>query len=149
MYVLSHIWFFATPWTTAHQAPLSMEFSSNNTGAGCHFLFQRDLPDPEIEPLSLGSPALAGGLLISWATREASIFLIYMYISSNSIIFKYTKFEVISMLWTYHICHFRTRGGSPLESHPSRYWTPSSLSTVWFPVGRFCLIFLLLHTLHF
>ena len=25
--VLSHVQFFVTPWTTAHQAPLSMEFS--------------------------------------------------------------------------------------------------------------------------
>ena len=24
---LSHVWFFATPWTVAHQAPLSMAFS--------------------------------------------------------------------------------------------------------------------------
>ena len=27
LHILSHIWFFATPWTVAHQAPLSMEFS--------------------------------------------------------------------------------------------------------------------------
>ena len=29
---------------------------------GCHFLLQGDLPDPGIEPASLASPALAGGL---------------------------------------------------------------------------------------
>ena len=29
-----------TPWTRAHQAPLSMEFSSKNTGVGCHSLLQ-------------------------------------------------------------------------------------------------------------
>ena len=29
-----------TPWTAAHQAPLSMKFSSQNFGVGCHFLFQ-------------------------------------------------------------------------------------------------------------
>ena len=28
---------FVTPWTVAYQAPLSMEFSSKNTGVGCHF----------------------------------------------------------------------------------------------------------------
>ena len=28
------------PWTVAHQAPLSMKFSSQNSGMGCHFLFQ-------------------------------------------------------------------------------------------------------------
>ena len=29
---------FATPWTVAHQAPLSMDFPGKNTGVGCHFL---------------------------------------------------------------------------------------------------------------
>ena len=29
-----------TPWTEAHQAPLSTEFSGKNTGMGCHFLLQ-------------------------------------------------------------------------------------------------------------
>ena len=39
------------------QAPLSMEFSQQNTGVGCHFS-SKGLPDPGIE---LESPALAGG----------------------------------------------------------------------------------------
>ena len=35
-------------------------FSSKNTGVGCHFLLQRNLPDPGIEPASLASPELPG-----------------------------------------------------------------------------------------
>ena len=35
---------FATPWTTAHQAPLSMGFSRQNTGVDCHFLLQGTFP---------------------------------------------------------------------------------------------------------
>ena len=32
---------FATPWTRAHQDPLSMKnFPGRNTGVGCHFLPQ-------------------------------------------------------------------------------------------------------------
>ena len=31
---------YATPWTAAHQVPLSLGFSSKNTGVGCHFLLQ-------------------------------------------------------------------------------------------------------------
>ena len=31
---------FATPWTVAHLAPLSMEFSSQDTQIDCHFLLQ-------------------------------------------------------------------------------------------------------------
>ena len=38
--MLSQVWLFATPWTAAYQAPLSMEFSRQETGVGCHFLLQ-------------------------------------------------------------------------------------------------------------
>ena len=31
---------FVTPWTVAHQAPLTMGFSRKNTGVGCHALLQ-------------------------------------------------------------------------------------------------------------
>ena len=31
----------ATPWTIAHQAPLSRVFPCKNTGVGCHFLLQK------------------------------------------------------------------------------------------------------------
>ena len=34
---------FATPWTVAHQAPLSMGFSRKNIGVGCHFLLHHNL----------------------------------------------------------------------------------------------------------
>ena len=55
---LSRIPLFATPWTVAHQTPLSMEFS-RHTGVGCHFPPPGDLPDPGIEPLSFAPPVLA------------------------------------------------------------------------------------------
>ena len=37
---LGHVRPLAAPWTVAHQASLSMKFSSKNTGVGCHFLLQ-------------------------------------------------------------------------------------------------------------
>ena len=37
---LSCVRLFASPWTVAYQAPLSMGFSSKSTGVGCHFLLQ-------------------------------------------------------------------------------------------------------------
>ena len=52
---LSNVQLFANPWTAAHQAPLSMGFPRKNTGAGCHFLLQGDLPEPGI---NTRSPAL-------------------------------------------------------------------------------------------
>ena len=45
----------------AHQAPLSMEFSRQEYWSGLSFPTSGDLPNPGIEPMSLVSPALAGG----------------------------------------------------------------------------------------
>ena len=39
---------FATPWTVAHQAPLSMEFSRQEYWSGLPFHFPGNLPDPGI-----------------------------------------------------------------------------------------------------
>ena len=50
----------ATPWTVAHQAPLSMGFSRQEYWSGLPFPSLGDLPDPGIEPASFMSPALAG-----------------------------------------------------------------------------------------
>ena len=36
--LFSRVWLFATPWTVAHQAPLSMESSRQDAGVGSHFL---------------------------------------------------------------------------------------------------------------
>ena len=44
----------ATPWTVAHQAPLSMGFSRQEYWSGLPFPSPGDLPNPGIE---LGSPA--------------------------------------------------------------------------------------------
>ena len=52
--LISHVQLFVTPWTVAHQAPLSMEFSRQEYWSGLPFPSE-DLPNPGIEP---GSPAL-------------------------------------------------------------------------------------------
>ena len=58
--VFSHIWFFVTLWTVAHQAPLCIEFSRQEYWSRLPFPTPGDLFNPEIEPMSLASPALAG-----------------------------------------------------------------------------------------
>ena len=50
---LSRVRLFATPWTVAYQAPLSMGFSRQQYWSGLPFPSPGDLPDPEIEPGSL------------------------------------------------------------------------------------------------
>ena len=52
---------FATPWTVARQAPLSLGFSRQEYWFGLPFPTPGDLPDPGIEPMSLISLALADG----------------------------------------------------------------------------------------
>ena len=69
--LLSRIQFFATPWTVAHQAPLSVGFSLQEYWSGVIFPPPGDFPDPGIEPMSLTSPALAGGFFSTSATWEA------------------------------------------------------------------------------
>ena len=52
---LSRVRLFATPWTVARQAPLSMGFSRQECWSGLPFPSLGDLPNPGIEH---GSPAL-------------------------------------------------------------------------------------------
>ena len=42
--VWNHVWLFATPWTAAHQAPLSVGAPGKNTAVGHHALLQRLFP---------------------------------------------------------------------------------------------------------
>ena len=56
---LSCVQLFATPWTVALQAPVSMGFSRQEYWSGLPFPPPGDLPNPGSEPTSLTSPALA------------------------------------------------------------------------------------------
>ena len=53
--MLSHVQLFATPWTVAHQAPLSMGFSKQEYQSGLPFPPPKDLPNAGIKA---ESPAL-------------------------------------------------------------------------------------------
>ena len=57
--VLSHFRFFVAPWTSP-QATLSMEFSRQEYWSRVSFPTSGDIPDPGVEPKSLGSLALGG-----------------------------------------------------------------------------------------
>ena len=62
---------FATLWTVAHQAPLSMGFFRQEYWSGLPCPPPGDLPNPGIEPTVLMSPALAGRSFNTGATWEA------------------------------------------------------------------------------
>ena len=56
----SHVRLFATPWTIACQAPLSMGYFQARILERLVISSSRGLPDPGIKPKSLASLALAG-----------------------------------------------------------------------------------------
>ena len=58
--MLSRVRLFATPWTVACQAPLSMGFSRQEYWSGLPFPPPGNLSDPGIESASPASPVLAG-----------------------------------------------------------------------------------------
>ena len=58
--VLGHVWLFATPWTAAHQALLSMGFPRQEHWSGLPLPPPGDLPVPGTEPMS---PALCNLIL--------------------------------------------------------------------------------------
>ena len=72
---------FATSWTVACQAPLSMGFSRQEYWNGLPCPPLGDLPNPGIEPAYLMSPALAGGFFTTNVTWEAQE---YSEISTNT-----------------------------------------------------------------
>ena len=63
MYELNCVQLFATPWTVARQAPLSMEFLRQEYWSGLPLPSSGYLPVPGIKPMLLASPALAGGFV--------------------------------------------------------------------------------------
>ena len=67
----SCVWLFVTPWTIAHQATLSVWFSREEYWSGLPCPPPGGFPTPGIEPMSLISPALAGGFFTTSATWEA------------------------------------------------------------------------------
>ena len=68
--VLSRSQLFVTPWTVAHQAPLSMGFSRQEYWSRLPFPPPGDLLHPGIETASPVSPALAGGFFITVPPRK-------------------------------------------------------------------------------
>ena len=125
---------FATPWTIAHQAPLSKEVSRQEHWNGLPYPSSGDLPDPGIGPMSLVPPSLAGRLFTTSATWEDFLFLVAVFLVIQSCL----------TLWDTMDC---SRPGLPVPHHlpefaqvhvhcmgdaiqPSRPLTPSSPSVL-------------------
>ena len=66
--MLSHVQLFVTPQTVAHQAHLCKGFPRQEYWSGFPCPPPGDLPNPEIELVSLASPALADRFFITSTT---------------------------------------------------------------------------------
>ena len=64
----SHVRLFATLWTVARQAPLSMGFPRQEYWSGLPCPPPEEISHPGMEPMSHWSPALAGGFFTTSAT---------------------------------------------------------------------------------
>ena len=76
----SHVQFFVNPWTVARQASLSMGFSRQAYWSGLPCPPPGDVPNPGIEPVSLMSPALAGGFF----TTSGHLYLVEKPVNSQN-----------------------------------------------------------------
>ena len=85
---LSRVRLFATPWTVANQAPLSMGFSRQECWSGLPFPSPGDLSDPGIEP---ESPALQADALPSEPPGKP--ILAYVVVSKISVVIYVSKIK--------------------------------------------------------
>ena len=77
--LFSCVHFFATPWTVACQASLSMEFSRQEYWSRLPFLTSEDLPNPGIEPMSLEPSAVAGRFFTTAPPGEPGSVITYIH----------------------------------------------------------------------
>ena len=88
---------YVTSWTIAHQAPLSMKFSSQEYWNGLPFPSPGDIPNKGIKPTSLMSPALSGVFFTSSTTWKAPLCIFFFLSISISKIFVFNLF-IVSIL---------------------------------------------------
>ena len=81
--LLSRVWLFATPWTVACQAPLSMGFSRQECWSGVSFPPPGDLPDPGAEPVSLNTSCAGRQVLYYQCHLGSPRYLICSFVKSH------------------------------------------------------------------
>ena len=112
--LFSHVWLFATPWTVACQAPLSMEFSKQEYWSGLLLLSLGNLLPPGIEPRS---PALQTD---SWPSEPPGRPSIFTTIAPNNAFFlrtlKVIHWIVLQCELFFHVNAFYTLFDIPIAN---------------------------------
>ena len=107
--VLGRVRLFATSWTVACQASLSMGFSRQEYWSGLPFPSPGNIPDPRIKPTSLMSPALAGGFFTTGATWDMGIRVISFSYFQGYILYLDTVFYTSKNTYTHTDTNKQTR----------------------------------------
>ena len=145
---LSRVWVRATPWTVAHQAPLSLGFSRQEYWSGLPLPFPGDLPDTEIEPMS---PALQKDSwpLSHWGSVTSVLHFLHIQVTSEywaQFPVLYTGFSlVVSVLYIQCVCVSSPTSqfiSAPLPRLVSIHFCFMSLSLFCFASRFICTIFL-------
>ena len=125
---LSCVWLFATPWIVAYHAPPSMEFSRQEYWSWLPFPSPGDLPNPDIEPESPESPALAGGCFTSWATREPPCVCVCVHVCVCTCVYTCNRLPIILFICTYIYIQLYRHGLPKPKSFPllNQSWRPPS-----------------------
>ena len=113
---------FATPWSVAHQASLSMRFPRLESWTGLPLPSPGDLPNPGIKPASLAPPALAGGFFSTCTTWEAHS------ISTPLLFPKASPAAASSLLEVCRQRRLALQVSNPTYPGPSSPWVSSHLS---------------------
>ena len=107
---LSRVRLFVTPWTLAHQAPLSMEFFRREYWSGLPFSSLLDLPKPGIESESLQSPALTARFFTT-APHRSGCFIDENFKTQKHWVFDVVVVQFLSRVWLF------TTPGLPVPHH--------------------------------
>ena len=70
----------ATPWTVAHQAPLSLGFSRQESGVGCHFLLHGIFLTQGLNPGLLHCRQMIYQLSYEGSPSELHVFFMFSFI---------------------------------------------------------------------
>ena len=86
------------PWTVGYQAPLPTGFSRQEYWSGLPHTPPEDLPDPEIKPESLTSPALASGFFTTSTTWRAAILCVVKPIIKMTLANRYRTWTPVDII---------------------------------------------------
>ena len=129
---LSRVWVVATPWSVAHQAPLSIGFSRQKTGVCCHFLLQGISPTQGLNlPYNLPYCRKMLYSLSHQGTSYSIVNNILQFLSSC-----YYYIVVIVFTWMEHVewsskhQHQKLKNEGVWRKTQRQYWSPL-LSKLW------------------